>query len=273
MQIKEAILDLGLDGKPVCIHASLRSFGCRVSGLLEAFEEMGCTVLAPTFSDMYEAPPVKALMPAQNGAGDYSYFLNKAYEDVGAYSPQSNLLTVEEMGQFPQTVLAHPRRVRGGNALNSFAAVGPLAQTLVQMQTNTDVYAPLERLYALDGFVLLMGVGLNSATAIHYAEQRAGRAPFVRWAKDGAGNTVPVRAGGCSKGFEKLRAVVKPYEKQVAVFGSLWRCYRIRDLVDVCCRVFLENPLVAHCGDAACDRCNDAAKGGPVWQAGTSEEV
>ena len=184
---------------------------------------------------------------------------------MGAYSPESNLLTVEEMGRFPQMVLEHPERLRGGNSLNSFAAVGPLAQTLVEKQTNQDVYAPLETLYDLDGFVLLMGVGLESATAIHYAEQRAGRAPFIRWAKDAAGNTVAVRAGGCSDGFEKLSPLLKPYEQQAVVSGSLWRCFRIRDLVDACEKAFRENPLIAHCGDSDCSRCNDAAKGGPIW--------
>jgi len=265
MQIKEAIDLLRLPGKAVCIHASLRSFEQPVYGLLKAFEEAGCTVLVPAFSDMYEAPPAEWLMPVQNGAGDYTWFLEKDYEDAGVYSPQSNLLSVEEMGRFPQMVLEHPARLRGGNFLNSFAALGPLAQTLVEKQTNQNVYAPLEELYELDGFILLMGVGLDCATAIHFAEQKAGRAPFVRWAKDAAGNTVPVRAGGCSDGFEKLAPLLSPYEKQVMVLGSLWRCYRARDLVDACVQAFRSNPVAAHCGNADCDRCNDAAKGGPVW--------
>jgi len=264
MNVNEAIKVLGLAGKPVCVHASLRSFGCRVDGLPEAFLENGCTVLVPAFSDMYEAPPVPAYMPENNGAGDYSYFLEKEYEDVGAYTPQSNLVSVEEMGQFPQMVLEQPGRFRGNNYLNSFAAIGPLAERLVEKQTNRDVYAPLAKLYEMDGFVLLMGVGLDSATAIHHAEQLAGRNPFVRWAKDDRGNTVPVCAGGCSDGFEKLAPMLKPYEQQVTVENSLWRCYRVRDLVDVCRAAFLLDPLVTHCGDPDCARCNDAAKGGPM---------
>ena len=148
--------------------------------------------------------------------------------------------------------------------MNSFTSVGPLAKTLVEAQTNQDVYAPLERLYLLDGFVLLMGVGLDSATAIHYAEQKAGRAPFVRWAKDEKGNTVPVRAGGCSDGFEKLSPILRQYERQITVQGSLWRCYRVRDLVDTCVAAFLQDPQITHCDDPDCSRCNDAAKGGPT---------
>ena len=264
MQIFQSIENLGLAGKPVCIHASLKSFGCRMDGLLDSFLDAGCTVLVPAFSDMYEAPPDSKWMPEQNGAGDYSYFFQKEYVDVGAYSPESNLLTVEEMGVFSQFVLEHPLRMRGNNALNSFAAVGSLAEELVCKQTNADVYAPLRKLYELDGFVLLMGTDLRSATAIHYAEQLAGRASFVRWAKGRDGETVPVRAGGCSEGFEKLTVFLQPYEMRAMVGSSLWRCYRIRDLVDVCARAFADDPMVAHCGDPDCSRCNDGAKGGPL---------
>ena len=266
MNTSEAIKELGLAGQPVCIHSSLRSFGCRIDGLLEAFLDAGCTVLVPTFSDMFEALPVPEYMPPQNGAGDYSYFYEKEYADVGAYDPTRNEFSQEDMGAFPGMVLARPDRVRGGNHLNSFVAVGPLAQELVAGQTNEDVYAPLKKLYELDGFVLLMGTGLDTATAIHYAEERAERYPFVRWSKDSNGNTIPVRAGGCSEGFPKLDAQLAPYETQTTVVNSLWRCYRIRDLVDTAEKAFRADPLVTHCGDPDCARCNDAAKGGPSYE-------
>ena len=263
--IANAINQLNLTGKPVCIHASLRSFGCHVDGLLEAFLDAGCTVMVPSFSDLYEAPPVPELMPECNGAGDYSYFWEKEYADAGMYSPATNELTVEEMGIFPQMVLQFPERIRGNNALNSFAAVGPLAHALIDGQTNADVYAPLKALYDMDGYVLLMGTDLCSATAIHYAEQLAGRAPFVRWAKGEAGDTVPVRAGGCSEGFEKLQPLLKPFEQQYRAGDSLWRVYRVRNLVDVCVSAFRADPYIAHCDDPDCSRCNDAAKGGPKY--------
>lgn len=265
MSISDAILRMDLVGKPVCVHSSLRSFGCKVENLLESFLKAGCTVMVPTFSDMYEAPPVPEYMPDQNGAGDYSYFYEKEYEDAGVYTPDSNLLSVEDMGKFPRMILENPDRLRGDNALNSFAAVGPLAEELVSGQTDEDVYAPLRKLYELDGFVLLMGTDLTTATAIHYAEQVAGRMPFVRWAKGENDTTIPVRAGGCSDGFEKLAQILKPFENRTVVVSSLWRCYPVRDLVDVCVDAFRKDPYVAHCGDLQCCRCNDAAKGGPKY--------
>jgi len=264
MTAKDAILRLGLPGKAVCIHASLRSFGQPVNGLVEAFLDAGCTILVPSFTDMFEAPPVPAYMPEQNGAGDYSYFFQKNYDNCGCYLPATNALTTEEMGIFPGLVLAYPDRERGCNCLNSFTALGANAQILVQEQNNEDVYAPLRQLYALDGYVLLMGTDLRSATAIHYAEQLAGRNPFIRWAKDADGQTIPVRAGGCSDGFTRLAPLLAPYAQQVTVGSSLWQCWRAQELVDVCVKAIQANPTITHCDDPDCARCNDAIKGGPL---------
>lgn len=263
MTIAEGIAQMGLAGKPVSIHASMRSFGQPVHGLLEEFLKADCTVLVPSFTDMYEAPPVPEWMPERNGAGDYSYFFQKGYEDCGAYTPASNAVTVEEMGVFSRMVVENPQRFRGNHAFNSFAAVGKHAEMLVQGQTNEDVYAPLRQLYEMDGWMLLMGVDLRSATEIHFAEQMAGRRPFIRWAKGAAGKTIPVRAGGCSEGFEKLADRLAPMERKVQVGESLWRCWRVRDLVDACVAAIRENPMITHCGDPECSRCNDAVLGGP----------
>ncbi len=264
MLIAEEIRRLGLKDKPVCIHSSMGSFDRKIDDLLGSFLEQGVTVMVPAFSDVYEAPPVPHLMPEQNGTGDHSYFFEKEYTYIGPYCVDSRELSVEDMGIFSASVVQNPLRLRGNNALNSFAAIGPLAQELVQDQTNEDVYAPLRKLYELDGYVLLIGTDLTAATAIHYAEQLAGRAPFVRWAQGEKGMTIAVRAGGCSEGFEKLAPMLKPFEKKVTVCGSQWRCYRVRDLVDNCKAAFLADPLVTHCGDPECCRCNDAAKGGPL---------
>lgn len=35
-------------------------------------------------------------------------------------------------------------------------------------------------------------------------------------------------------------------------------------MADICSRLIIENPKITHCGDLACERCNDAVLGGPV---------
>ena len=266
--IINAINSLGISGSDVCIHSSVRSFAMPLKNglksIVDAFIERHCTIMVPTFSDMFEAKPVEKFMPPQNGAGDYSFLMEKQYSSVKVFSTDSKEITVEEMGSFPKYVLECDGSVRGNNALNSFTALGPDAKRLVSGQTNKDVYAPMKQLYDNDGYVLLMGVGLESATIIHYAEQVAGRRPFVRWAYDENMKTVPVSAGGCSEGFSHFEDILEIYADKTIVGNSRWICFKARQIVDVCSRAIKNMPHITHCDDKNCDRCNDAILGGPV---------
>ena len=85
--------------------------------------------------------------------------------------------------------------------MTSMAAVGNFAIELVSGQSADDVWEPFRILCEKDGMVLLMGVDLYRAIIIHYAEQLAGRAPFVRWANNADGVPSFCRTGGCSHGY------------------------------------------------------------------------
>lgn len=263
-----AIKKLGINNSEVCIHSSIKSFDMKlengIESIVDAFLSQNCTVLVPTFSDVYEAKPISKYMPEQNGAGDYSFFLNREYATVKPFTTSSKELTVEEMGVFTKYVLEYPESVRGNHPLNSFTAVGAKAEKLVSGQTGKDVYAPMKQLCDDDGYVLLMGVGLEAATIIHYAEQVAGRKPFVRWSYDREGKVIPVSAGSCSEGFEHFRNLLEAYARTVKVGGSEWVCYKATDMVDVCSNAIVNHPDITHCGDSGCSRCNDAVCGGPA---------
>jgi aminoglycoside N3'-acetyltransferase len=266
--ILEAINKLGINDKSVCIHSSLKSFGYVEGGaktIVQTFIDADCTVLVPAFSDMFEAYPPKHLRPERNGAGDYSYFENKEYGTPGIFITDCNEITKEEMGIIPHTILNMDSRKRGYNPLNSFAAVGKHADTLVKNQTAEDVYAPLQELCNQNGFILLMGVNLDNATIIHYAEQVAGRKPFIRWANCLQGKAAVVSAGGCSDGFNSFSDMLKPIEKVVTVGKSLWRCFPASEMVEICSKAIIETPDITHCHNPYCDRCNDAVLGGPIW--------
>src|SRR6185295_13865210 len=109
-----------------------------------------------------------------------------------------------DMGAIPETLVAWPGHVRGNHPLDSFTAVGPHAAELVAEQAPSDAYAPLRTLIQLQGFVLLMGVGLERLTLLHLAEKEAGRILFRRWANDQYGQPMAVEVGGCSEGFGRL---------------------------------------------------------------------
>ena len=267
LDIDRAISEFNLEKAEICIHSSLKSFGCHLEGgtdtIIRAFLKKGCTIMVPTFSDLYEVCPVEKYMPPQNGAGDYSYFLNRQYLDAPPFDVSSKEISTEDMGVFARDVLLHENSVRGDHPLNSFTALGRYAQRLVGGQTPKDVYAPLRQLCADDGYVLLMGVDLTSATILHYAEQLAGRNPFIRWALDHSGEVIPVSVGSCSEGFNCFEGVLAGYAKTVMVGKSRWICCKAREIVEVCKDYILKHPNATHCGDPSCDRCNDAVKGGP----------
>ena len=169
------------------------------------------------------------------------------------------------MGIFARAVLNHPQSVRGNHPLNSFTAVGPNARQLVERQSAKDVYAPLWDLVEADGLVLMMGTDLTSATIIHFAEQMAGRNPFIRWALGPAGEVIPVAAGSCSDGFGNFAELLESEMKATEVGNSRWLCCTAKAIVMICCEAIHMNPMITHCGDPECGRCNDAVKGGPDW--------
>src|SRR5205814_8753225 len=80
---------------------------------------------------------------------------------------------------------------------------------------------PLERLAADGGWVALLGVTLASCTAIHIAEERAGRRPFMRWALDKDGRMRVVRVCGCAKGFDQLLPSCQTLFR-VTLIGFAW---------------------------------------------------
>jgi len=262
-----AVEALGLAGKEVCIHASMRSFGDRIEGglsaLIDVFLEKGCTILVPTFSDDYEAAPVEPYKPDQNGAGDYSWWASIDFSNVPVFDTASKSITVEEMGVFAQAVLESEGAVRGNHPLNSLTALGEGAAALVAGQTARDVYAPLAQLCRDGGYVLMMGTGLESATIIHYAEELAGRVPFIRWALNEKRETIPVSAGSCSEGFGHLQGIADTMAKKVTVGGSEWCCLPAKEFAEACAAAIQADPMITHCGEPGC-RCDDAVKGGPV---------
>jgi aminoglycoside 3-N-acetyltransferase len=267
--IKSAIQELNIQNESVCIHSSMKSFGCQVDGgaktIIDSFLSENCTIMVPAFDDDCEIYPPKHLRPEQNAAGDYSYFENCQYGTPKTFTVESNDITTKDMGLIPYTLLRISARKRGYNPLNSMAAVGRYAEELVNGQSAQDVWAPFRKLYEKKGMVLLMGVQLYRATIIHFAEQLAGRVPFVRWANDK--NDIPsiCNTGGCSHGFENFTDVLKPIEKTIVVGNSLWRCFPAKEMVDICVKAMEENQNISHCHNPNCERCNDAILGGPVW--------
>ena len=168
------------------------------------------------------------------------------------------------MGALPGAVLAMPGRVRSPHPIRSFAAIGPQASSLIPEGSSPDLFGPLTKLVEVDGSLLLMGVGLDKLTAIHLAEQQAGRLMFRRWAYGRDRQLAELEVGGCSNGFASLEPLLKSLEKVAKVGESVWRAYAAQEVLKAASRAIREEPGLTHCADPQCVRCEDAINGGPV---------
>ncbi len=277
--LRSALKQLGLEGRSVCVHSSIKSFGDHLEngfdGLLSSFLDCGCTVMAPTFSKMFMQQPDGLYQPEQNGTAydDEIFATPFKYDPSLIYSPDTTQIATIFMGAFPTFLVQQPGRVRGAHPINSFTAIGPKAHQLIDGQTWRNVYAPFEALIEDDGYILLLGVHLDHTTLIHYAEQQAGRTLLVRWANDAQRQIQPCFIGTCSVGFQNFYPYVQDLETQITVGNSLWRCFKAKDLAERCTQVLREHPEVSHCGDPGCLKCNHMALGGPIlppdfWERG-----
>jgi aminoglycoside 3-N-acetyltransferase len=251
-----ALDGLAAPGLPVCVHASLRSFGTLAAGpdtVIDAVLAVGATLVVPTASfRSCLAPRPEGVSRPFNAEGDGS--IPDRYP-AHRWDPGADFVD-PAMGALPAAVLRRPDRVRGDHPLSSFAALGPLAATIVAGQRPLDVYAPMRALADRGGLVIGMGVGLTTITLLHLAERAAGLRLLRRWAL-GASGVVECEHGGCSRGFERLAASVADVETAVQVGTSGWRVWPAADLLDRATAALRNDPSAATCAVPGCARCRD----------------
>jgi aminoglycoside 3-N-acetyltransferase len=156
--IEKGMIELGLKkGDIVGVHSSLSSFG-RVEGgadaaidaLMETVGEQGNIVMSTHSANLSEdkrTPEEKALGVS---------WLCK----ILPYDPET---TPVRTGAIPETFRKRKGVIRGSDPSNSVAALGPKAKELSE---------DWHRLLELDGYILLIGVGLERCSAMHLAEKR-----------------------------------------------------------------------------------------------------
>ena len=265
--IRKAAYETGISGKPVCVHSSLKSFGHMKGGpraVIDGLLAEGCTVLVPTFVSTFWAKPLQGKRYTQN-AYNYEAIFN-SWKCDKIYTPESNDVDEVFIGAIPASLLRIAGRQRGNHPLNPFAAVGPLAETLISRQTPENIYGPFEALVANDGCIALMGVDLNRMTFIHYAEQVSGRKLFVRWGNTSAGMSIESHVGGCSEGFTNLESALRPIRHDAQVGRSRWMVFPVEEALSALVDAILADPQITHCADPDCIRCRDGIAGGPILE-------
>jgi len=155
--IKNGLRELGLsEGDIVGVHSSLSSFGyveagteAVVDALLETVGEAGSVVM-PTYSTN------RRKVPKTQEETDLG--MTWKYQVLPFDARETPCWT----GAIPEAFRKCPQARRGSNPAHSLAAVGPKAPELIQ---------GWHKLLELDGYILLLGVGLGCCSSMHLAER------------------------------------------------------------------------------------------------------
>lgn len=242
------------DGHTLLVHSSLKSLDyvggaeAVVRALLSAVGESG-TLMVPTQSWRNLDPDRGVHWDAPEA------YYPAIREHWPPYDPA--VTPSNKIGAVAETLRTWPGARRSLHPARSFAAVGPNAERLVAGHDLEGVHgdaAPVGKLYDLDGYVLLLGVGHSSNTSLHLAETRADY-PGKTFIKE----TSAMLVGGSRERVsyttldyhsEDFEALGEAYEAQesirlCSVGQAEVRYLRQRPLVDFAVRWFGANRLAA----------------------------
>ncbi len=242
--IERGLRELGLgEGSHVLVHSTYKAFGGVDGGpaaVVDALVNTLATVMMPASTWEHTA------VWDESGLFDGNAYREEAPQGASA-EPFANDTPIDRnIGAISETFrLAYSVR-RAAHPLQSFVAYGGLARELTAGDSD-DFSEPLRRLLEADGSLLLMGVTHTSSTAIHLAEQLAGRQLFTRHAltKEGVRG---VTCGGCGNAFDDLQPHVEHIEQRVTVGQATLRCYRLQSYVEAARQLIERDPHALLCG-------------------------
>ncbi len=160
-QIAGALRAVGLEaGDGVLVHSALHFLG-RPAGGVEAYLAAFQEVLGPQGT---------LVVPA----------FNFGFARGERFDPQET--PSDGMGVFAEYVRHSPGACRSPHPLQSVAALGKFAPDLCARDTLCafDPGSPFERMLELDFKLMLLGASMQSASMVHYCEQRAA-VPYRYW--------------------------------------------------------------------------------------------
>lgn len=157
-------------GMTLMVHSSLSKIGCVVGGapvvvaaLIDQLGEDG-TLAMPAATPEYSDP---ATWTSPAVAGGW-------LEEVREHLPLFDIRTTPTaMGAIPETFRNWPGTLRSEHPLVSVCARGPQAPDIVSEHVRSlseGAGTPFGKLHTLDSWILLLGVGFNRCSALHFAE-------------------------------------------------------------------------------------------------------
>ena len=178
--VKQDVIDafsqLGIkSGTSLIVHCSLKSLGSYLVGGSQTIIEALIECVGNKGNIMMPTQSWRNLDPSTGVHGDVPKELyQKIIDNIPAYN--KHITPTNTMGSVAQMFIHYPGVSRSDHPARSFAAFGQKAIELTQNHTLEDIFgdnSPLSRLYNLDGYVLLIGVGYDKNTSLHLADARA----------------------------------------------------------------------------------------------------
>ncbi|MGM0411614.1 MAG: aminoglycoside N(3)-acetyltransferase [Bacillota bacterium] len=158
----------------IIVHSSLSSLGWVCGGsvaLIEALMEViTCSgnIIMPTHSGDYSEPKYWG-----NPAVPENWW-ETIRKEMPAFRPE--VTPTRGVGVVPEIFRKYPKTVRSFHPINSFAAWGKDANEIIinhKLDSSLGEKSPLQKIYDLNGQILLIGTDHESNTSLHLAEYKA----------------------------------------------------------------------------------------------------
>lgn len=251
-ELVSAFRRVGLSpSRPVFVHAALSSFGDEIRGgpdaLIGALLTCASGLLMPAFTFKTMLTPETG--PEQNAI---RYGQDKDSNRMAEFFTP-DMPVDRMMGLLPETLRLRPEASRSSHPILSFTGLG--LDESVAAQTMSDPFRPLSCLVEQDGQVVLIGVDQRVNTSIHYAEARAGRKQFIRWALTPDGVRECPSFPGCSEGFNQAALLFEDFNQRIQIGEAHIQVISMQKLVVAVLARLADDPLALLCGREDCARC------------------
>lgn len=170
-RLRDDLAAIGVaNGMTLMVHSSLSSIGWVVGGpqtlvraLLHLVGETG-TLAMPAATPQCADPATWKDSPVPES------WLAEVRESLPLFDPRT---TPTSMGAIPEAFRTWPDTLRSNHPLESVCARGFAASEVTlehPLAFSEGIGGPFGKLYEMDSWVLLLGVGFNRCTALHFAE-------------------------------------------------------------------------------------------------------
>lgn len=246
--------NLGLrSGDIVLVRCAAKAINVATGSPARALFDGICTTIGPT-----------GTLVAPSFTSDF-YFWQKKRAAQFPFHPT----TKSETGALPQMVLDHPASIRSKHPTNSFVAIGPKADAILQGHDERSTsFFPIKNLVDLGGKLLLVGC-VNSSpgfSTVHRVQEDLGLADKTLMSRmricavqeaDGIRWFERKDVAGCSAGFGKFYS---HYESEgilrtglvggaYSIFADAAAAYSVeREIME-------KDPTAAFCDDTYCTSC------------------